>query len=129
MLLFFDTSGAEHTAIYLIGPKSIRAHVWASQRTQQETLHGELAKFLKKSRVPLSSVSRVGAVVGPGFFSRVRTGVVTANTLAYALDIPVTGYRKDSEEIDFAKVMTAKPGKSLTVYYDRPPNITKPKKK
>jgi tRNA A37 threonylcarbamoyladenosine modification protein TsaB len=130
MLLFLDTSGADQTALYLVDAKSIRAHAWPSGRTQQETLHGELAKFMKKCRVPLAKVSKVGAVVGPGSFSRVRTGVVTANTLAYALGIPAVGYRKSGpvEDIDFRVLMKDKGGKSLDVYYDRAPNITKPKK-
>lgn len=128
MILFLDTCDSEKTSIYLVDDKFLAAHIWPSQKTQQEKLHTEIAKFLKKSKIKLSDLDKVGVVVGPGHFSRVRTGVVTANTLAYALDIPVVGVRK-TEELDFKSILKLKGQKSVEVYYDREPNITQPKKK
>lgn len=128
MTLFLDTCDSEQTVIYLIDTKFLAAHIWPSKKTQQESLHIEIAKFLKKSKVLLKDLDKVGVVVGPGHFSRVRTGVVTANTLAYALGIPVVGIKK-LEEIDFKNILKLKGQKSVEVYYDREPNITAPKKK
>lgn len=128
MLLFFDTSGPENTTLYLVDRESIRAHAWPSGRTQSETLHGELAKFLKKSRVSFSDIKKVGAVAGPGLFSRIRTGVVTANTLAYALGVPAVSCRRNrAGEIDFARLLKDKGSQAIRPFYDRAPNITKPK--
>jgi tRNA threonylcarbamoyl adenosine modification protein YeaZ len=129
MLLFLDTAGMEQTSIFLLDKKAIRAHSWPSKMSQQESLHSEIAKFLKKSKVDLKNLSAVGAVTGPGPFSRVRSGVVTANAFGYALQIPVVGIRKLGENLNFQSIMKMKGAKSISVYYDRKPNITKPKKK
>jgi tRNA threonylcarbamoyladenosine biosynthesis protein TsaB len=128
MTLLLNTADSDQTALYLLSKDSIRAHVWPSKRTQQESLHSEIEKFLKKYKVKIQDIKKVAVVVGPGAFSRIRTGVVTANTLAYALGIPVVGI-KNSEEIDFQAVMDKKGTKSVDVFYDRAPNITQPKPK
>jgi tRNA threonylcarbamoyladenosine biosynthesis protein TsaB len=128
MILFLDTSDPAQTAVYLLSKDSIKAHIWPSQYSQQEKLHGEIAKFLKKYKVSMQKLDKVGVVTGPGPFSRVRTGVVTANTLGYALNIPVVGIKK-TQELDFKAVLKDKGQKSVEVFYDRAPNISKPKKK
>jgi tRNA threonylcarbamoyladenosine biosynthesis protein TsaB len=128
MILFLDTSDPSQTAAYLLDKDSIKAHVWPSRFSQQEKLHGEIAKFLKKYKVSLQKLDKVGVVTGPGHFSRVRTGVVTANTLGYALNIPVIGVKK-SGELDFKAILKDKGQKSVDVFYDREPNISKPKNK
>jgi tRNA threonylcarbamoyladenosine biosynthesis protein TsaB len=130
MMLFLDTAHPQQTSLYLLDQKFLAAHIWESSRSQQETLHQEISKLLKKSKVKLSQISKIGVVVGPGFFSRVRSGVVTANTLAYALGVPVVGVRSDNNsEPDFQSILKMKGQKSVQVYYDKGPNITKPKKK
>jgi tRNA threonylcarbamoyladenosine biosynthesis protein TsaB len=129
MMLFLDTSGSDQTFLYLLDGKGIvKAHAWNSKRTQAETLHLEIDKFLKKSKAPLNRLKKIGVVVGPGFFSRVRTGVVTANTLAYALKIPVVGVKKLGTGINFSAVLKQKGTRSVEAFYDRKPNITIPKK-
>jgi tRNA threonylcarbamoyladenosine biosynthesis protein TsaB len=130
MMLFLDTSDPEHTFLHLIGEKGdVRTHRWASRRNQAETLHEEIGKFLKSNRTPLGKLDKLGVVIGPGFFSRIRTGVVTANTLGYALGIPVVGVKKLGIGINFGSVSRLKGQKSVNVFYDRQPNITMPKKK
>lgn len=128
MILLLDTSDPEQTAAYLLDKDSIKAHVWPSKFSQQEKLHSEIAKFLKKYKISLQKLKKIGVVTGPGHFSRVRTGVVTANTLGYALNIPVVGIKK-TEALDFKTVLKDKGQKSVEVFYDRAPNISKPKKK
>lgn len=128
MTLFLDTCDSEKTSVYLVDAKKLAAHIWPSKKTQQEKLHTEISKFLKKQKVKLQDLEKVAVVVGPGHFSRVRTGVVTANTLAYALNIPVVGVKK-TEEPDFKFILQSKGQKSVDVFYDREPNITQPKKK
>ncbi len=128
MMLFLDTTDPEQTSLFLIDKGVFKAHAWKSARTQSEKLHSEIAKFLKKNKMPLSKLKKLGVVVGPGQFSRVRTGVVTANTLAYALNIPIIGVRKLGTGINFSALSNQKGTKSVDVYYDREPNITMQKK-
>lgn len=127
MMLFLDTSDPEQTSLFLLDKSVIRAHIFPSQRNQSEKLTPAIKKFLKKYKVALNKVDSIGVVTGPGFFSRLRTGVVTANALAYALQIPVVGVKKLGTGINFSAVMKEKGRESVEVYYDRAPNITKPK--
>jgi tRNA threonylcarbamoyladenosine biosynthesis protein TsaB len=129
MMLFLDTSNPEQSVIYLLDKTAIRTHAWESRYSQSESLHAEIGKFLKKSKVDLRALKKVGTVIGPGPFSRVRTGVVTANALGYALKIPVVGVKKLGENLNFKSIMDEKGKGSVLVYYDRQPNITIPKKK
>ncbi|MDP2685536.1 MAG: tRNA (adenosine(37)-N6)-threonylcarbamoyltransferase complex dimerization subunit type 1 TsaB [bacterium] len=73
---------------------------------------------------------------GPGGFTSIRIGVITANTFSYALNIPVVGLKDNQYKNldDLAKkgidlVKKSKNSKMTTPFYGREPNITKPKKK
>ncbi|HYC79605.1 MAG TPA: hypothetical protein VEC17_01105 [Candidatus Binatia bacterium] len=129
MMLFLDTSDHERTSLYLLGKDALKAHIWKSKFDQAEKLHTEIEKFLKKYKIALDKIEKIGVVVGPGHFSRVRTGVVVANTLGYVLNIPVVGVKKLGTGINFSAALKQKGQKTVDVYYDREPNITKPKKK
>jgi hypothetical protein len=54
--------------------------------------------------------------------------VVTANTLGYALKIPVVGVKKLGTGLNLQAIYKQKSQKSVEVYYDRAPNITMAKK-
>lgn len=83
-------------------------------------------------------------VAGPGAFSALRIGIVTANTLGYSLDLPVIGVRLEKDWLKLNekdKLMAVwQNGKKklegsngwrnqmlVKPFYDREPNITKPK--
>lgn len=95
-----------------------------------------LDNLLKKRRKGLDNLEGVVVVTGPGSFTSIRQGVVVANTLAFLLKIPVAGIKLDefkdaSNLVTFClhRLKEAKVGKMVKPYYDREPNITKPKKK
>lgn len=81
-----------------------------------ENLLPEIGKFLRKHKVALKNLKKILVNPGPGGFSSSRTGVATANALAYALDIPAAEYPSGKiREIVLPK-------------YAKAPNITRPKK-
>lgn len=81
-----------------------------------ENLLPEIAKFLQKHKVELKDLTKILVNPGPGGFSSTRTGVATANALAYALGIPV------------AQWPSRKVKETVLPKYDKEPNITKPRK-
>lgn len=129
MMLFLDTSDSERTALYLLDKDFFKVEIIPSRRTQAEKIHSEIKKFIKKYRVPLKRLDRVGVVVGPGHFSRVRTGVATANALGFALNLPTVGVKKLGTNLNFPAILKEKGQKMVDVYYEKDPNITKPNKK
>jgi tRNA A37 threonylcarbamoyladenosine modification protein TsaB len=83
-----------------------------------------IQKFLLNQKLKFSDVKKIAVKTGPGFFSRVRTGVVAANALAFALDTKVIAVRS---ELGLQKA-SKMPGQSFVrPHYGSAPNITKSK--
>ncbi|MBU4332425.1 tRNA (adenosine(37)-N6)-threonylcarbamoyltransferase complex dimerization subunit type 1 TsaB [Patescibacteria group bacterium] len=101
------------------------------QYKESEKLLSTVDKLLKKNKVKLTDLQGVVVVKGPGGFSSVRVGVVVANTLSYALQIPVVGVKLSEFEdlqglIKMGKLRLKKTrvGETVEPFYGREPNIT-----
>jgi len=90
-----------------------------SDRTQAEKLLPAIDKLLKSSKLRLRNLNGIEVENRGGSFTSLRIGVVTANALAYALNIAVIGKGK-------ANVVKSKKKKFNIVgpLYDREPEIT-----
>lgn len=128
MILFINTTDNEKTSLSLKGKRLFHL-AWASRQNQEETILPQLGRLLKKAKAEFKDITKIVVVKGPGFFSRVRLGVVTANALAFALGIPIVGVEGSGEPHNLSHYEGMK-GQSMVIpYYDRQPNITKPKRK
>lgn len=118
MNLLIDTTQAEKIIVALFnvsGEEIARREKNVMQIS--ENLLPEIEKLLKKQKVKLKDLKKILVNPGPGGFSSTRTGVATANALAYALNIPV------------AEWPSGKVREIVLPKYDKEPNITKPKKR
>lgn len=91
MLLAFDTSSPTVTAAVHDG-----VEVVAESASQQAMRHGEelmptIERVLASAGVTPRDLTGLAVGVGPGPFTGLRVGLVTARTLAHALDLPVHG--------------------------------------
>ncbi len=87
MRLYIDTSDRE---IITVGVGDKRYKTEAKEKASQKLL-AFIEKLLEKRGVSLSQLTEIEVNTGPGSFTGLRVGVAVANTLGWALGIPVNG--------------------------------------
>lgn len=91
MLLAFDTA-TPHVTVALHDGDS----VIASYESDEPMRHGEMlapgiARVLSEARATAKDLTAIAVGVGPGPFTGLRVGLVTARTLSFVREIPVHG--------------------------------------
>ncbi len=93
MRLYIDTSNKEKIIIKLNGKKfETKAKSGSSQM-----LLPFIDEILRKENVTINDIKSVEVNTGPGSFTGLRIGVAVANTLGFALKIPVNGKKSELE--------------------------------
>ncbi len=88
-----------------------------TNRNQAELLLPAIEAFAKKNKIKLKDLEAIEVVNGAGSFSSLRLGIVTANALGYAFNIPV----HDDSDL----VMKTKGLNIIDPIYNAEPNIGK----
>lgn len=132
MFLFIDTTEDEIILALFEKDKLINQISEKARYRQSELLLIRIDAFLRKSKGSLDSLKGIIVAKGPGSFTGTRIGVTTANALAFALDIPILGIKK--ENLGFQKLIKKYRSKirdkePILPIYSKPPNITIKKKK
>jgi|SRR3989344_4526802 len=132
MILFLDTSQKEKFAIAIYEKNSLKKRkVIKIKNHHSEELLKNIDVFLKINTLSLRSLRGIAVVSGPGGFSSLRTGITCANTLAWALKIPVFGVEQSEIEVSekgladilFKKLKKVKLGIFVEPLYGKEPNI------
>lgn len=91
MLLAFDTATAQVSVALHDGASVVAEHVSDQAMKHGEHLAPLISSVLAEAGATMQDLTAVGVGVGPGPFTGLRVGLVTARTLGLALDIPVHG--------------------------------------
>jgi len=91
VLLAFDTATPAVTVALHDGERVVATHLTVDARRHGELLAPGITAVLDEAWVPRQDVTAIAVGVGPGPFTGLRVGLVTARTLALALEIPVYG--------------------------------------
>lgn len=124
MILFIDTTGTESKiSLRLASGEVLAEKIWPAKQNQSEELLLEIEKLLTSRGHTKEDLSGISVIVGPGSYTGIRVGVATANALALAMAIPITGFRIDAQgraiKVDNSELYAVP-------YYSKPPHITKP---
>lgn len=133
MILVIHTADQSQVFLSLAkAGKLIAKKQFNAQYHQAERLLFAIDKLLKAKSCKLKAITGIVVVSGPGPFTALRIGIATANTLAWALKIPVAGIKLDefnniSELIKISekKIKKAKTGNIIKPFYGMEPNITR----
>lgn len=142
MILIINTADVKQVFIGIINKgKLVAKKNFQAQYQQAEKLLVEIDKLIKQSTI--RNLKGIIVVSGPGPFTALRIGVITANTLAWALKIPVAGVKltefknvDELVEISESKIKKVKKaprlrsgqGNMVEPFYGKEPNITMKKK-
>lgn len=118
MFLWIDSTAADAVRIGLSVQRPCKTFHVAWRTLYTRDVLAALTHVLHGHRKKIKDIVGIAVFQGPGMFSRVRAGVVTANTLAFSLDVPLWGVK------DGRCTFMRKP---LLPHYGKPPTITRPK--
>lgn len=91
MILGIETA-VEHVGVALGDHRGIRAHsMLASDRRHAESLTPMIEFVMKQAEVDMSALSAVAVDIGPGLFTGMRVGMAAAQSIAWALELPMVG--------------------------------------
>lgn len=89
MILGIETA-VEHVGVALGDYRGIRAHsMLASDRRHAEALTPMIEFVMKQAEVAMTDVSAVAVDIGPGLFTGMRVGMAAAQSIAWALELPM----------------------------------------
>ena len=91
MLLAFDTSSPTVTVALHDGTDVVSEHTSERQMKHGEQLAPLIETALLAAGLVRQDLTAIGVGVGPGPFTGLRVGLVTARTLGYVLELPVYG--------------------------------------
>jgi len=81
------------------------------------SLLANLEKWLKKIGQTKTDIKGLGVVVGKGRFTTTRVAVTVANTLAFALGVPVVGLPSSDLEVFIEKIKNTPVGQYVSAKY------------
>lgn len=88
--LFLDLASHEPLMALASAEKTLAQVVMKDHRDETQ-LMPVLEKLMADASRSMSDLQRIACVTGPGGFMSLRVGITLANTLSYALNIPIAG--------------------------------------
>ena len=131
MILSINTASYDEIAIALLSMdgKKLKSRRFKAPRQQAEKLLPAVSKMLAANGSSLKDLKKIQVVVSGGSFTSLRIGVVTANALAYALNIAIEAVSAEGKSLTDQGAKKFAAYTIVTPQYDREPNIGIKKKK
>lgn len=131
MILGINTTSLEQIVITLSDDNNhrVKTKKIKAPRKQAEKLLPGVANLLKQENITLKQIKKIQVVSVGGSFTSLRIGVITANALAYALNISIEAIDSEGNLLPEQGLKEFATYKIVSPQYDREPNIGIAKKK
>lgn len=100
MKLYIDTTDGEEIVIGIGDKKSTTE----AKKEKSQKLLSFIDEKLKENDLSIEDISEIEVETGPGSFTGIRVGVSVANTIGWAMNVPVNGkalHKGESVEINY----------------------------
>ena len=102
---------------------------WPAHKELSATVHTKIKELLSSINKELKDIEGLVIYKGPGSFTGLRIVVTVANTLAYALEIPIVGTLGEHWlKSGIERLLSQENDEVILPFYGAEPHITKPKK-
>lgn len=109
--------------------KQLSKLTWQAHRELSDTLLVKIEELLVSADADKASLTAIVAYQGPGSFTGLRIGLSVANTLAYALNIPITAAEGENwQQQSLQQLRVVKSYTPVVPEYGAEANITAPRK-
>jgi tRNA threonylcarbamoyladenosine biosynthesis protein TsaB len=89
--LAIDTASRTASVAVMRDAEMLAERQWELETTFSQELLAAVDGILRSADVERTALTRIAVAVGPGGYTGLRTGVATAQGLAFALDLPLAG--------------------------------------
>lgn len=129
MILILKTDSPEAMiALYEVGG-CIDTIRWQAHKELSSTLLSKIDELLHANNLQKTDLTGIVVFKGPGSFTGLRIGITVANTLAYALKIPISGSDGQDWITNGLNELTESPKDAVIIpSYGAEAHITQPRK-
>ena len=129
LILSIRTDKPESEVGLYDGSRQLAYEVWEAHRQLGTTIHQKIRDLLSSRGKTLHDIQGIICFQGPGSFTGLRIGLTVANTLAYALDVPIVAEQDPSWlESGIADLTAGTNDRIALPEYGSDAHITPPKK-
>ena len=128
-LLIKTADMTAHLEIVSDSGESLAADTWDAGRQLAKDLLAHIDGLMKRAGCEWQEITGVGVFEGPGSFTSLRIGITTANTIAYAQNIPIVGVQDEQwQRAAIDRLQAGENDQQVMPFYGADPHITAPRK-
>lgn len=129
MILALKTDSPEAMIALYEDTTCIDSITWRAHKELSSTLLGKIDELLSTNNVQKTDLTGIVVFKGPGSFTGLRIGITVANTVAYALKVPIAGGEGEGWVADGLQELSSSPKDTIVIpRYGGEAHITQPRK-
>lgn len=129
MILTLRTDKPESEIGLYAGTTQVAYEQWEAGRQLAETIHSKIESLLGLNGQAIKDIDGIVCFEGPGSFTGLRIGLTVANTLAYALGVPIVGVQDpDWIAVGLGRIQQGENDRQVVPFYGADVHITPQKR-